>query len=297
MEHFINDIYQEISKANSSDHINAIPHSDTFSKNMEMQAGIKRHEVGKAVQILKEAHKIFFIEIVKEDESKDIKRVVGYVETVPSTITRLKVYFQNTLIMEYQNQFKVKLPVASIIRELLAKPSYKNSLIGQIANKAMMLEEYENLLKKEPGQYTDIWKNRALEEIISQIRQADRQSPAVTAQEEVPPVTLSSNQRRAVDSDLYGEYSKTTAQKPAATVLKIYGLEFFLRVNFRKYNFSLLTDMINKGTISGKEDLRMMKSMLLKVKANADRDRDLAKYAGDIHGLEKAIVMRMVSGK
>ncbi|MBN1531185.1 MAG: hypothetical protein JXA20_00845 [Spirochaetes bacterium] len=299
METLIENIHQMIKQSNSMDSIDAIPHSDIFAKSVEVEMGIERHEASRIVNILKEAHKIFFIEVLKEDKAKDVKRIVGFVDANLETIQRLRSFFQNRLVEEYQAMFKRKLPVTNILKELLMKPaSFKNTLLGQIANKAMMLEEYENLMVKESYQYTDQWKKEKQNEIIHQMKEEEQRVAAAHGEvREAPKGPVANVNRRAVDSDQYKEFAKTSQNQSAATILKIYGIDFFVRVNLRKYNFKLLADLVEKGEFRRRDDLKLMRGMLQRVKSNIGVDSKLEEYRDEIARLEKTLLTHLISGK
>jgi hypothetical protein len=298
MEDLINNIHRMIIQSNATDSIDAIPHSDVFTKNVEIELGIERHEVSRIANILKEAHKIFFIEILKEDKVKDVKRIVGFVDANPDTIRRLRVFFQGRLVEEYQAMFKRKLPVTNILKELLMKPaSFKNTQLGQLANKAMMLEEYENLMVKGSSQYTAEWKAEKQNEILHQQTEELRVTHTQNQIREKASVPIADTNRRAVDSDQYKEFTKTTQNQSVGTILKIYGIDFFLRVNLRKYNFRLLAELIERGEFRRRDDLKLLKSMLQRVKSNIGNDPKLEEYRNDITRLDKALLFYLVSGK
>ena len=286
-------VYEQIKEANRRDHIDAIPHSDTFTKKMESVLGMEGHTINKAINVLKEAHKIFTIEITKEDKRKEIKKVVGYVDSDIDTIRRLKHFYQLKLVEEYANAKKNRVPLSEIIREFLKRPSeFTNSQLGQIANKTIMLEEYENLIIKHPEQYSEEWKNDKLSEIVKKFDSSDMPSGGNNPQSApVAEKALADQEdnRRAVDTDKYHEFEKTSQQMPVQKIIKIYGMEFFLRVSYRKYCFAMLQGLVEKGIIRRKNDLVLMKSMLDKVKSNFAHDVKLFEYENDIKELEKAI--------
>lgn len=299
MTHMINEVFEQIREFNSLDSIDAIPHSDSFAKKLEIERGLERHEVSKIVNILKEAHKIFFIEVVKEDKVKDVKRIVGYVDANLTTIRRLRAYFQMRLVDEYQHQYKRKLPVLNIIKDLMTRPGQnRNSPLGQMGNKAMMLEEYENLILKEFHEYTDEWKTNKLNEIIQQFDDLEPKQLDPEHMKSAPARGARVVQtRRAVDSEIYTEFASTGQQQPVGKILKIYGVEFFYRVNLRKYEFTLLANLIEKDEINRKDDLKLLKSMLQKVRQNFDKDPILLKHEEALGRLEKTLLFGIISSK
>lgn len=296
IEKLVNEVFQRIVQYNEKLNIDAIPHSDIFTKETMASFGIEAHDVARVIRILHEAHKIFIIEITKEDKENDVKRIEGYVETELKTIYRLKNFFQSVLMDEYEKQFKRRVMVHQIAKEIYTKPHiFKNTPLGQIANKAIMLEEYENLLNKEYNLYSDLWKSRRLTELLestdTKLAERDLEQQAKDKDDD-----SAGQGQRAVDSELYSEYSHVRGKLSIEKVLQIYGVEFFFRVNLRKYDFELLRQVLESGVINRKADLAILKNMIQKVKANTDRDPVLLEHLDDIHRLERVLSRSMLYG-
>ncbi len=294
----IEEIYELIKERNSKDSINAIPHSDELTKEVEALHGIEAHDVRRIITILKEAHKIFSIEVVKEDKDKDVRRVEGYVITDRQTIQRLRTYFQAVLVDEYERQYYRKLMFHTIMKEVYSRPGqFKNTPIGQIANKAIMFDEYDKLLEKHYYEFTDEWIDRKYNEIIRITEEEEnREKKPVKEKAETVPVKDGKPAQRAVDTKKYNSFKADSGQLSLAKVLQIYGVDFFFRVNLRRYNFDLLTDIIRKKQIDRKPDLKKLKDMLQKVKQNFDKDTKLKGYRDQIYELDRVLSSRIRSG-
>ncbi len=295
----IEEIYNLIKKRNSTNSVNAIPHSDELTKELQASHGLEAHDIRRIITVLKEAHKIFSIEVVKEDKDKDIRRVEGYVITDHQTIKRLKTYFQAVLTEEYERQFYRKLMFQNIMKEVYSKPGhFKNTPIGQVANKAMMLDEYDKLLEKHYWEYNDEWIDKKYNEILQIIKEEEKkkEEPEKEKKEEETGKEKKQTQR-AVDSEKYKSFKNDSSQHSLNKILKIYGVDFFFRVNLRKYNFELLTDIIRKKQIDRKSDLKKLKDMLQKVKQNFDRDTKLGEYRDQIYELDRVLTSRIMSSR
>ena len=105
LDKFLDEIFSRIVGYNSKANNDAIPHSDNFSKEIQSLLGIDQPEIERIIRIMKDSHKIFSFEIIKEDPENEIKRIEGYVETDLQTIRKLKNYFQKLLMDEYEKQF------------------------------------------------------------------------------------------------------------------------------------------------------------------------------------------------
>ncbi len=287
----IETIFKAIISQNAQNSRDAIPHSDEFRRKMESIHGFTADFIEECILLLKDAHKIFIIEIVQEDESHDVKRIQGYIDADLSTIRRLKNIYQKLLQDIYEEENHQRLMAHQIIRELFPKMHmYNNTPMGFIANKAIMTEEYELLLEKEFHQYTESWKE---EKILSLLKERGEElaqtleKPEEVIEEPVPekiPV-----KKRAVDSEQSGELSTAATLKSIDKVLRIYGIEFFYRVNLRKYNFDLIKTVIESKKISRRDDLLLLKKMIQKIKDNAHRDPGLSEHMENLYNLERAI--------
>jgi len=73
-------------------------------------------------------------------------------------------------------------------------------------------------------------------------------------------------------------------------------VEFYSRVCFREYQFTLVQKLIEDGHIADSDDLMQAKKMLQKTRANSDQDLNLQKYAHDINDLERIINDKLKKG-
>jgi hypothetical protein len=294
------EVFKKIIEYNAKGNHDAIPHSDIFEKEIQSLAGIDKGEFERIIKLLKDAHKIFTFEIIKEDKDNDIIRVDGYVETDLQTIRKLKNYFQKFLMDEYERQYTKRMLVHQIVKDIYARPNfYKNTLIGQIGNKAIMLEEYENYIERNFTEYTENWKSNKLTELLAVTADVAIAAPAPSRPASPSPgnvrkpggapVTM-----RAVDTPQYQDYSSEKSGQSLDKVLQIYGVEFFFRINLRKYNFDLLRQIVESGEIDRRADLILLKDMIQKMKSNIGRDPGLAEYTEKIYKLERIISRQML---
>ncbi len=292
----IEKVFRRIVSKNSLLDSNAIPHSDVFYNEIESSLGLTKAEIEIIISILREAHKIFVIEITKEDKGKKLDKVQGYIDADYNTVQKLKTVFHRLLEGEYENYAGKKKTAHQIIKEMIPKLHYiNNSPMGRILNKAIMLDEYDRLLDREYKEYTEEWKEENLKiqiEINSAILKEiidEKNSPPPKMEVPVKKVV-----RRAVDSPLHDDYLKQSSRSSINKLLKIYGIEFFFRVNLRNYKFSYLKSILESGVIERKQDLLVIKEMIAKVKSNISVDRDLENYADDIQALDR-IMTRLIS--
>jgi len=295
LDSYIEEVFNQIIAQNSKVGPDGIPHSDIFEKQVQALLGIDGTEINRIIRILKDAHKIFTFEIIKEDLDNEIKRVEGYVETDLQTIRKLKNYFQKFLMDEYEKQFSKRLLVHQIVKDIFSRGNfYKNTMIGQLGNKAIMLEEYESFIERNFNEFTDSWKAKKLAEVILKSENKllgdnptlDAKGPETTGQ-----LPLG---KRAIDSPKYQNYTSDKAKQSLDKVLQIYGVEFFFRINLRKYNFDLLRQVVENGEIDRRTDLVILKEMIQKMKLNIGKDPKLLEHSERIYKLERIISRQML---
>ena len=295
-------IFRRIVAKNSLLDINAIPHSDSFHNEMELLLGISKAEIEVIISILKESHKIFVMEILKEDKLKKTDRVLGYIDADHFTVQKLKGVFHKFLEKEYENYSGKKKTAHQIIQEMIPKIRYINNVpLGGLLNKAIMLDEYERLLDREYKEYTEEWKeenlniqikiNSAVFKGLNKNRDLEKKNPEPGKKgfEKKEKIV-----RRAVDSPAIGEFNRQNSLASINKQLQIYGVDFFFRVNLRNYKFDYIKAVLEKGVIERKQDLLILKEMLSKVKNNISIDRELEQYLSEIAVLER-LVNRMIS--
>ena len=297
LEQFTEEIFRTIVRYNSKGNHESIPHSDAFEKEIEALIGINKTDINQIIRILKDAHKIFVFEIIKKDPQNKIQRVEGYVETNLQTIRTLKNFFQRLLMDEFEKRNNKRLLVHQIIKDLYHRPVfYKNTLIGQIGNKAIMLHEYENLMERNFNEYTESWKSHKLAELLSAEKNKIKLQPQTSRTDGTAKDKAPGHTQRAVDSPLYNEYSSDKSNQSLDKVLQIYGVDFFFRIHLRKYNFDLLREILDKGNITQRSDLIHVKELIQKMKANIGKDPKLIEYNDKIYKLERAISRQMLRG-
>lgn len=298
----LDDITKEILRRNKDIGPHAIPHSDQLNKFIQSSMGIPAESGKLAIRLLIEAHRILSIEIVADDQKHGIDRVEGYITADLSVVGQLKTYFQDLLCQLYEKQFKKHLLIHQLIKELFPIiKNFNNTELGQIANKAIMLNEYERLIGKDFSEFSTEFQEKQLIEIArrehfdytskiaslgSVIHEtAVPEAPSAPAEQSSLPNSFS----RAIDSQMYREFSEKKDHYPIQRILNIYGIDFFLKVNFRKYQFSQIKKLIDDRQITKREDLMAVRTMLDTVKQHLFSDKELDRRKGDIYDLERAV--------
>lgn len=304
-EAILNEIYDEIKKRNSLENAKSIPHSDEFINLISASVGVPVNLVKSIIKVLTNAHKIFIIEIVAEDTVRGIPRVEGYVITDLVLMRKMKAFFQKELVYMYNTQFNKGLMVHQVIKEIFPViRSFNNTPIGEVANKSIMLEEFEKLIETNFIEYTEEWKEQQLAEEmdkagIKRVKAGVGDTGMATLETGESGDTLVAEVKdgtrfrltRTVDSERYKKFITRSKSKsyPLQRILNIYGIRFFLQTHLRRYQFSYLIQIIEDRQITKRSDLLILKDMLKKIKMNIDIDPNLIKHKDDIYNLERTI--------
>ncbi len=294
-------IFRRIVLHNGLNNLNSIPHSDVFLPEMESLFGISRADLEIIISILKESHKIMVMEISKEDKDKKLEKVQGYVDADLMTISKLGNIFHRALEEEYENQSGQKKTALHVIKELIPRMQYiSHTPMGKLLNKAIMLNEFERMLEKDYKDFSEEWKeenlNLQLELNKSVLEGVGKRKDDSKIIEKVPESVLPAPKKsqRAVDSSQHEEFQMQSNRVSVNKVLKIYGVDFFFRVNLRKCNFKYIKEVLESGVIDRRSDLMLLKEMMKKIKANMPFDSELENYHDEIMSLDR-IVSRAIS--
>ena len=303
----LDEIYSEISSRNKELAPGSVVHSDSFIKYTASSTGLPKESVKTAIAILIEAHKVLSIEIVTSDEKRRIEQVDGYIVADLPVVRNLNSFFKDHLVKAYEFQFHKRAGSAQIVRELFPMiKSLNNTELGQVLNKTIMLHEYERLLEKEWRAYAPEWQEQRLAELslkygfhykpsvpVNIPQQVLDASATVNSEEIIAHAPPKNNPKaeRAVDAPQYKDFADKESQYPLQRILNIYGIDFFVKVQFRKYKFSYVRKIVEDKQIMKKKDLLFIREMISKVKDSdkLGRDANLESCREEINRLERAV--------
>jgi len=294
LEELLNAVYIEIRKRNSGRSPQAIPQSDEFFDFIMKKYSLIPFGIPNLIKILVDCHKIVSFKIIEADRKERIRRVEGLVVTEGNIVKSLLDSYSDELIKEYSHEFSTKYSVERIIKEFFPKlDAYNNTTLGKTANIVINLMSVQSQLERNIMQYNPKWQETQMKADIEKsepisffienkdARPAPQEPKAVAAVEE--------KSQRITDKVKYEEFKKYISKNTIEKTLAVYGIEFYTRVCFREYQFSLMEKLIEEEHIWDKDDLRLIKKMLQKIRANSDQDLNLQEYANDINSLEKLI--------
>jgi|GEM_PF-223366 len=307
-------VFRTIETRNGMLNSQSIVHSDELVSQLSAQMGVTKDVIQQSIQLLLDSHKILHIDIVAKDEARNVDKIDGYVVTDMSNIRSLKNFFDSQLMLLYEKQYHRARGATSIIKELFPQIRTLNtSEIGQILNKAMMLGEYEKLIEKDYKEYSHTWQEKRMselgrekgflyhsdiEELNITARTAHRSEekgedasfvPAPSAQNAEEAMASGAQWKRAIDTSEYQEFSDKKSKYPLNRLLSIYGIEFFTKIYFRKYEFAYIRKIIDDHQITSKSELLVIKGLIASVKKNLNIDPKLNAFRDDISALERSI--------
>lgn len=294
LEELLNTIYIDIRKENCERGPRGIPQSDTFYDYLTKTYSVIPYTIPNLIKILLDTHKIFSFNTVEANNKKQIRRVEGFVVAEGNIIKSLLEFFSDELMREYSHEFSTKYSVEKIIKEFYPKlGEYNNTVLGKTATIVINLMSIQAGLERAIMQYNPKWQEKQIKieiektdgisAFIDRPGKPQRKGEGGGANDD------KDNNRRVTDTPRYDEFKKYVSKNTIEKTLVVYGAEFYSRVCFREYQFSLMQKLIEDGRISEAVDLHVVKKMLQKTRANSDQDLNLQKYAHDINDLEKTI--------
>jgi len=293
LEELLNAIYVDIRKRNTNRGLQAIPQSDEFYEQITKTYSLIPFAIPKLIKILVDSHKIFSFSIIEADRKERIRRVEGFVVAEGNIVKDLLERYSDELIRAYSHEFSAKYSVERIIKEFFPRlQEYNNTHLGMIANSVINLMGIQSNLGRNIMQYGVKWQEKQLR---TEIANSD---PIENFFESDAGMKLTGTEEskkgedqgpRATDAVKFEDFKRYVTKNSVEKTINVYGIEFYSRVCFREYQFSLVQKLIEDGIVCEKEDLKLVKKMLQKTRSNSDQDLNLQKYANDINDLEKLI--------
>ena len=218
------------------------------------------------LQLLKEAHYLFIINIVEADEKANISGIEGYVVAEIPALVKLREFYQRELERAYSAQFYERKTAVLLMKELISKVKlFNNTPLGNALNICVMLHQFEHFVSTTFQEFTDTWKQKELEKTQGTV--ALKESPSKeTLMEEAADEGLDeqddTQQRRAIDTNAGAEIEKMDRSGNWGKAVDSFGVEFLLRIHFRKYEFDKVQQLIQKKKIAKEKDLRYVRRYL-----------------------------------
>ena len=302
LEELLEALVAEIRARNTGRGLQSLPLSEEFPDWFAKRHSLLPFTTPALFKILADSHMIFIVPVVEADRRERIRRVEGYAVAEGNIIKNMVGHFGDELIRAYSAEFSAKYSVERIIREFFPRiKEYNNTELGRMANIVINLMACQSNLERNILEYGQKWREKRLREEIGKspplesFLDRDGGGECDGAEdpggEAVPPKS-----RRATDAARIEEFRAYSNKNTIEKTLAVYGIEFYTRVCFREYRFGLIRKLVEEDRITDAGDLRTVKLILQKTRANSDQDLNLQTYAHDINALEKALNEKLKKG-
>lgn len=284
--------------------IQSLPLSDEFSEWIAKRYSLAPFSIPALFRILADSHMLFIIPVVEADRRERVRRIEGYVVAEGNIIKEMVQFFGDELVRAYSAEFSMKYSVDRIIREFFPRlKEYNNTEVGKTANILINLMASQSTLERNIMEFGQKWREKRLGEEIEKapplesfLDTGDEDGRGDRGGGEKESPAGSSKNRRATDATRIEEFRKYSGKNSIEKTIAVYGVEFYVRVCFREYQFSLVKRLVEENRIADAGDLRTVKGILQKTRANSDQDLNLQNYANDINALEKMINEKLKKG-
>ncbi len=308
----LQDIVNRIREANLTRTEEFIPRSDSIYKKLLGDLVDSETEMFHFINLLREADSLFVIHIVEDDEAHDIKGVDGYVLAEASVVTRVREKSYELLEHIYESEMSQHKPANSIIHELIPRLSnYKNTPIGQALNAAIMLQQLGQVMEENYVDYTEAARERKLTALLDKKHTEELKESEMQESDEMEIVGLTDElssreihtglsdaeptllSRRAVDTDTALELEQMDRSGQWGVAVDRFGVEFLVRIHFRKHEFHLVRNLVRQKKIAREKDLRMIRDMLRTMEDRIDENSELRHYRREIVELRRMVQMKL----
>ena len=169
-----------------------------------------------------------------------------------------------------------------------------NTVMGQIVNKAIMMGELERLLEKNFDEYTEEWKEKNLDIEINKAVAGNtydktKKEAKLNDEADIDEQPVINKKKKSSKYKTQADVIPKNKNYPLDRVLKIYGVDFFLRSQLKRRQFGYLTRLIESGKFLSNADLLLLKDMILNFKKEFNSDLETSELKEEIFGLERSI--------
>ena len=240
------------------------------------------------LDLLVEARYLIAFRLVEADPRLRGEAVSGYVVAEADVVRDLKTYIFGLLESAYEQQFYRRRTAVMIIQEMLQDiRKYNNSHIGRILNAAVMLQQYEQLLDRGSQEYLPAARETRLAELLRTQSPPD-QSAAPAASDETDP-------RRASDTPSGAEAEQMDLSGEWGQAVEKFGVEFLLRIHFRKNEFNKIKYLVNTRRVARESDLIFIRDTVrtLQNRALEKQDPDLRLHLTALQNLLASVHVKL----
>lgn len=284
-------IVDRIRDANADPKKQLMPTSDMIYKRMMSDIVDSDTKLKFYLRSLTEAHFLFTLHVVESDERLNIAGVDSYLAAEVGVLAALREKAYRELETLYEGQFYKRKQALVIIREMVPEAKkYNNTPFGKSLNVAVMLQQFEHLLTMVFHEYTETWKKAKLRELIPElggVLDFESGTGGGISHDFEP-------SKRAVDSDAVAKLETMDLTGKWGAAVERYGVEFLLRIHFRKYEFDRVKSLIKQKKIAKEKDLKYVRETIrMMLDTRLDEDTRLKFYEPLMHELLRLTQMRI----
>jgi len=301
-------VYREIELSNTSYSLgkDVVPLSDKFVPYLEKKLNLAPEKIPILFEILAKSKMIFSFPINEPKNKED--EIRGLVIAKGPIIISVRKKCDEVFEKLYTHEFNRKVPIEKLLVEFSSvKKDFENTPLGIAANISSMLLHSQNTLERNILQYsekittkllsTELEKCDPLETFFK--HSAKDNKPDMNASKKAPAVkqikTAESQKKGSIDTLQPNDVLNPAKNNSIEKTLKLYGVEFYTRLCFRDYQFSVMQKIVEEGMISKENDLKAVKTLLDKARQNSDNDVKINDYAKEINELLKTINLKLKS--
>ena len=287
------EIMSRIKDANVNNKKMMIPTSDLIYKRLCSDLCEDENQMNSSLKLLQESHYIFIVKIVETDENLMISGVDGFVACEIPILTKIREKYARELELAYSSQFYERKQAAVIIRDLIGTVrKYNNTPLGNALNISVMVQQYEHFMSKNFSEFSDTWKDNKLTEILSGLGRGE--STNEMFEHSVGDSHSASDQiDRAIDNALYNELEEMDVRGKWGQAVSKFGVEFMLRIHFRKFEFDKVKILINQKKVAREKDLKFIRDTMRIMENRTKKDSKLRTYMNQMLDLRRLAQLKL----
>ena len=250
----------------------------------------------------------------------------GYLVAERPVVNHLLSHYCRKLEKLYQSTRNRHKDASAIMQEYLGQmQNIGSSLLREALRVTMVLKEYDYLFRRSEQDYTDTAKTERLRNLLGQFEtplewefpgeedplEAPEKNSDMLSEEKPeelayleyggirgidffekpsPPATG----RRAVDTEEYNVVQKMKLPGEWERAVQRYGINFLLRIHFRKYEFEKVRKLLKTGRIQKEEDIRYIRDTLRLMETRVEKDFRLRIHMAKMQELRRMAHNRLM---
>lgn len=256
-----------------------------------------RGRLQSVLDMLAESRHLIAFRLVEADPRMQVEAVMGYIVAEAEVVRELKAFIFERLEVAYERQFYRRRTAALIIQEMMQDiRKYNNSQIGRMLNAAVMLQQYDQLMGRGGHDYLPAAKEARLKELL-QARDSERGESAAAGAEASsgagdPP---KGDPRRATDTPSGLEAERMDLSGDWGRAVEKFGVEFLLRIHFRKNEFNKIKYLVNTRRVARESDLIFVRDTVrtLQSRALEKQDPELRRHITALQNLLSSVHVKL----